>query len=181
MVEQDQLKTFGTRLRWAICQKFKNIQRFAIDRRYSQVDIYRWVNDKRVPKYPVVARLAADLDVSAGWLVFGEGNATMADYVKSERKPLARVLRRVGAAVAIAGAVAGCASPFATSVNGPVAVSIGDVAHMCRLSGYDSPRGCMMRHANASVEVFCQDGSRDELAECLAHELRHVIDPGWSH
>lgn len=80
-------------------------------------------------------------------------------------------------------ALGGCATarPMSTAANGPVAVSIGDVAHMCLASGYDSPRGCMMKHANGSYTIYCQDGSRDELAECLAHEIRHILEPEWRH
>lgn len=72
MVDHNQLETFGARLRWAILRNFKNIQQFSIEKKYAQVDVYRWVGGKRIPKYTVVTRLASDLGVAAGWLVFGD-------------------------------------------------------------------------------------------------------------
>lgn len=78
--------------------------------------------------------------------------------------------------------LAGCATaPHSTAANGPVAVTIGDVRHMCLASGYDSPRGCLMQHPNGRITIYCADGSRDELAECLAHEVRHLVEPAWRH
>ena len=34
-----------------------------------------------------------------------------------------------------------------------------------------------MRYPNGRVEVYCADGDY----ECLAHEVRHVVDPTWQH
>jgi hypothetical protein len=77
-------------------------------------------------------------------------------------------------------AFAGCGAAMTSAVSGPVAVSIGDVGHMCWTPEGWSPRGCVIR-SGEKLAVYCRAGSREELAECLAHELHHVVDPTWRH
>ena len=73
--------------------------------------------------------------------------------------------------------IGGCAtSPFVGYRNGPITLYIGDVRHVCAAGGIGN-RGCTMRYPNGRVEVYCADGDY----ECLAHELRHVVDPAWQH
>jgi hypothetical protein len=73
--------------------------------------------------------------------------------------------------------IGGCStSPFIGYRNGPVTLYIGDVRHVCAAGG-SSNRGCTMRYPNGRVEVYCAAGDY----ECLAHELRHVVDPTWEH
>ena len=71
----------------------------------------------------------------------------------------------------------GCSiAPFVGYRNGPVTLYIGEVRHVCAAGG-SSNRGCTMRYPNGRVEVYCADGDY----ECLAHELRHIVDPMWEH
>ena len=80
--------------------------------------------------------------------------------------------------VALAVMVVGCATapPFDGYKNGPVTLYIGEVRHICA-AGALSNRGCMIRYPNGRIEVYCARGDY----ECIAHELRHVADPGWQH
>lgn len=81
-------------------------------------------------------------------------------------------------ALGLVSLLTGCArTPFLTYENGPVALHIGDVRHVCAASGVIYNRGCTMRYPNGRIEVYCADGDY----ECIAHELRHVADPGWRH
>jgi len=74
--------------------------------------------------------------------------------------------------------LAGCAAaPFVSYENGPVALYIGDVRHVCAASGVLYNRGCTIRYPNGRLEVYCADGDY----ECIAHEMRHVADPAWRH
>jgi len=83
------------------------------------------------------------------------------------------------AIVFVAMATFGCGVPMSTSVSGPVAVSIGDIDHMCR--AVNGERGCMVKHPNGTIMIYCRNESRDALAECLAHEIRHIVEPEWRH
>lgn len=78
--------------------------------------------------------------------------------------------------------MSGCAtSPalFSSAINGDVSVTIGDVDHLCRAHGGE--RGCLTRSRSGKLAIYCRDESRDALAECLAHEIRHALDPTWVH
>ncbi len=79
----------------------------------------------------------------------------------------------------VAMATFGCGGPMSSAVSGPVAISIGDIDHMCR--AVDGQRGCMMKHPNGTLTIYCRDESRDALAECLAHEIHHITNPEWRH
>ena len=79
--------------------------------------------------------------------------------------------------VALAVMVVGCATaPFDGYQNGPVTLYIGEVRHICAAGALNN-RGCTVRYPNGRIEVYC---ARDDY-ECIAHELRHVADPGWQH
>ena len=75
--------------------------------------------------------------------------------------------------------VAGCArpAPFQDAVNGPVRIVVGDIAHLCLALVGTPVRGCLTRHPDGRVTIYCP---RDDLA-CLAHEVRHAVDAGWTH
>lgn len=72
----------------------------------------------------------------------------------------------------------GCAAvPFREATEGPVRVVVGDIDHLC-LAFYGQPvRGCMTRSPDGRVTIYCRAGD----VECLAHEIRHVVEPGWRH
>lgn len=74
--------------------------------------------------------------------------------------------------------LAGCASVSRhEAVSGPVRVVVGDIAHLC-LAFYGAPvRGCLTRHADGRITIYC----RADDVECLAHEVRHALDPTWTH
>ena len=78
-------------------------------------------------------------------------------------------------AVTLALLLAGCA-PFHEAVEGPVRVVIGDVRHLCLAFTGTPARGCVTRH-QGRITVYCQAGD----VACLAHEIRHVVEPGWQH
>jgi hypothetical protein len=90
----------------------------------------------------------------------------------------ARRTRRLVWAIGLALLIGGCArAPFVSYENGPVALYIGDVRHVCAAGGVLANRGCTMRYPNGRVEVYCAAGDYT----CIAHELRHVADPHWRH
>ena len=79
--------------------------------------------------------------------------------------------------VALAVMVIGCATaPFDGYKNGPVTLYVGEVRHICAAGALNN-RGCTIRYPNGRIEVYCARGDY----ECIAHELRHVADPGWQH
>ncbi len=79
--------------------------------------------------------------------------------------------------------LAACATakPFDEAVNGPVLVAIGDVGHICAIAGQGPRAGCVVRHPNGRLEVYCEDATRLRLAQCFAHEIRHIVEPEWRH
>jgi hypothetical protein len=90
----------------------------------------------------------------------------------------ARRARNLVGAIGLVLLIGGCAqAPFVSYENGPVALYIGDVRHVCAASGVLANRGCTMRYPNGRIEVYCAAGDY----VCIAHELRHVADPHWRH
>jgi len=96
------------------------------------------------------------------------------DAVASTGRRVRRIVGQIGLALLFGGCAA---APFVGFENGPVALYIGDVRHVCAASGAFANRGCTMRYPNGRIEVYCAEGDY----ECIAHELRHVADPDWRH
>jgi hypothetical protein len=92
--------------------------------------------------------------------------------------PTARRTRVLVSAIGLTLLIGACArAPFVSYENGPVALYIGDIRHVCAASGVLANRGCTMRYPNGRIEVYCAAGDYT----CIAHELRHVADPDWRH
>ena len=75
----------------------------------------------------------------------------------------------------------GCGISPQVGTSGPVTVILDDgrrVAEQCQqITGHPRAQGCMVRVGNR-VTIMCP---RDWPAECLAHEVRHVVEPEWRH
>jgi transcriptional regulator with XRE-family HTH domain len=61
----------GARLRARILEQYGSVAQFTQQRGYSSVYVYRWFRGM-MPTYPHVMRLAADLQVTPAWLLFGD-------------------------------------------------------------------------------------------------------------
>ena len=77
----------------------------------------------------------------------------------------------------------GCASvPTEVGMNGPVTVILDDwrrVARACHVITRDHRAiGCLNR---VTTTILCPLNGEQPLAECLAHEIRHLIEPAWTH
>lgn len=69
---------FGQRLLTAIRSAgYANVQQFCLDKRYVTTHVYKWIRGDHYPRPEAVKRLANDLRVRAGWLLFGEGEAAV--------------------------------------------------------------------------------------------------------
>ena len=82
-------------------------------------------------------------------------------------------------------ALSGCATTAPNvSVEGPVTVILNgwrDTAKACAaISGQPNAIGCMTRRGN-HVTILCPVDGSVTLAQCLAHEIRHVVEPQWHH
>ena len=91
-------------------------------------------------------------------------------------------MRTLGLAV-LAATVAGCG--MVTAENGPVRVTLGpaeEIRRQCAdLTGQRHALGCFTRTMTLtdrqSVHILCPFNS----PTCLAHEVRHLVEPGWIH
>jgi hypothetical protein len=94
-------------------------------------------------------------------------------------------------ALALVIVLAGCAGPASMSTVGPVTVALGSrewVRRTCRIAlhldtapllaalVWDHVRGCVVLR-EGKIAIYCPVGD----AECIAHEIRHAIDPLWTH
>lgn len=71
---------FGQRLSTAIRRAgYSGIREFCLDKRYDITYVYRWLRGEHYPNKATISRLADDLRVPAGWLLFGEGEAAVHD------------------------------------------------------------------------------------------------------
>ena len=95
---------------------------------------------------------------------------------------------RSAAIVALALAMAtGCASVKSgapmIATNGPVTVKLFPDREAVRLYCFDHALpipwngGCFIPKRDGSFEIVCP--LRD--VDCLAHEIRHKVEPGWRH
>lgn len=62
----------GPRLREAILRRYPSVRRFCLERRFSEVYVYRWMAKGHIPEYGEMMRLCSDLDVTPAWLLFGD-------------------------------------------------------------------------------------------------------------
>lgn len=99
---QKSTQTFGGRLTQAILAAgYKNVMQFCLDRKYRSPEVYKWIRGAHEPRAKYVIRLAADLNVSPGWLLFGDqgaersGGGIMSTTAGAVRRPLAKVSRAV--------------------------------------------------------------------------------------
>jgi hypothetical protein len=53
-----------------------NVSEFALDHRYNQGSLFKWLNDTVLPDYAMMLRLARDLDTSPAWLHYGDQQPT---------------------------------------------------------------------------------------------------------
>ena len=83
----------------------------------------------------------------------------------------------------LAAALAGCGT--VTAQNGPVRVTLGpaeEIRRQCAdLTGQRDTLGCLTGTMGLagwqSVHILCPFNS----PTCLAHEVRHLVEPGWTH
>ena len=95
-------------------------------------------------------------------------------------------------ALAILLVLTGCASASRgpiIGIEGPITVILmapADLREACRALGIKAGpnqrlRGCMRPYGDPAkpwgADIWCGHGD----AQCLAHELRHVVEPGWTH
>ena|SRR3990172_4158766 len=88
-------------------------------------------------------------------------------------------MHRLGLIIGLVLVLTACAvrAPFREAAEGPVRVIVGDIGHLC-LALYGQPvRGCMTRSPEGRVTIYCREGD----VECLAHEVRHALEPEWHH
>ena len=72
--------TFGQRISTAIRSAgYSGVRQFCLDKRYDVTYVYRWIRGEHYPRKATIKRLADDLRVPAGWLLFGEGEAAVQD------------------------------------------------------------------------------------------------------
>ena len=70
----------------------------------------------------------------------------------------------------------GCGTVQASS--GPVTVVLGAVGPVCaRLTGRSQAVGCTAWAPGGGVTIRCPFND----ALCLAHEIRHALEPRWEH
>ena len=95
----------------------------------------------------------------------------------------ASTARRRWVLVMLVMGLSGCAFSV-RATEGPVTVVLGDsasTARQCvRLTGEPRAVWCMTRFGPA-VTIYCPMIKAEGLAECLAHEIRHVLEPAWRH
>ena len=60
-----------------------DVTRFARERGYLPSYVYKWLNEKVVPDYANLHKLAADLGVPMAWILFGDEEvASLLQYLK---------------------------------------------------------------------------------------------------
>ncbi len=85
MVEREKMnrkptEIFGQRLSTAIRSAgYASVQQFCLDKKYDTTYVYKWIRGAHYPRPEAIKRLADDLRVRAGWLLFGEGEAAVQD------------------------------------------------------------------------------------------------------
>ena len=92
---------FGLRLEQLIqAAGYRTIAEFCLEKRYRSAQMYVWIRGGHEPRLEVIRRLAKDLNVTAGFLAFGETPAVPAGalpsggIMSSARKPSATMPRR---------------------------------------------------------------------------------------
>src|SRR5262245_42239556 len=91
---------FGLRLEALIQQAgYRTIAAFCLEKRYRSAQMYVWIRGGHEPRLEVIRRLAKDLNVTAGFLAFGETPEAAASVptggiMSSARKPSAMMPRR---------------------------------------------------------------------------------------
>lgn len=89
------------------------------------------------------------------------------------------------ALVASALILTGCASLADVGQEGQLTVILDKprrIAEACvQMSGKPAAEGCMQA-LNDRFFILCPlDGASVSTAQCLAHEIRHIVEPGWQH
>ncbi len=70
---RDVKSEFGHRLEALIQQAgYRTIAAFCLEKRYRSAQVYVWIHGGHEPRLDVIRRLAQDLNVTAGYLAFGE-------------------------------------------------------------------------------------------------------------
>jgi len=76
---------FGQRLLVAIRSAgYTSVTQFCLDKRYVTTHVYKWIRGDHYPRPEAIKRLAEDLRVRAGWLLFGEGDTADATPLPAE-------------------------------------------------------------------------------------------------